>query len=135
MEEAIRTLNTWTKVMARRSKSTWDILLAIEGAAKALTGNILTTKTLRPQTGYMGTQMTWIILYRVPMYTTDDHLETFFSDYGSVEGVSFIKSKSEIATSDFEVLAALTQRRFNEIRIVITCDGRNIFVVVEGRRL
>lgn len=71
----------------------------------------------------MGIQMTWVILHRVAMYITGDNLGTFFSDYGSMEGVSFIKSNLGIATSGFEVLVALTQRKFNKIRIVITCDG------------
>lgn len=46
--------------------------------------------------------------------------------------VTSIKSKSDIATSDFEVMVTLTQPKFNEITIVITCGSRNIFIVAEG---
>lgn len=56
MEEALKALNISAKVLARRSNACWDILLAIEEAAKALAGCTLTTKNMRLQTEYMGTQ-------------------------------------------------------------------------------
>lgn len=38
------------------------------------------------------------------MYITEDHLAALFSDYGPRERISWIKSKSDIATSDFDVV-------------------------------
>lgn len=54
MEEKLEALNIGARVLARRSNAMWEILLATEKAAKALTGGVHTTKTLRLQTGYMG---------------------------------------------------------------------------------
>lgn len=68
------------------------------------------------------------------MYITEDNLGAFFSDYIPVEGISSIKSKSGIATSDLEVLVTVNRFKYNEISIIITCGGGNIFVVVESRR-
>lgn len=132
MEEALKTLNIGAKILSRRSSMMWDILLASEEAAKALAGSTLTTKMLRLQTKYMGTWKTCITLHRVPMYITEDHLGAFFSSFGPVEGLILIKGKSGIATSDFEVLVTLTRPKFNNVPNVITCVGRNIYIIVEG---
>lgn len=58
MEEAAKSLRIAPKILARRINALWDLLLATEQEAKALTGNILTTATLRLQTDYMGTRRT-----------------------------------------------------------------------------
>lgn len=54
MEEALNSLNIGAKTLACCSKAMWDILLPIEEVAKSLAGNILTTKSVRLQTEYMG---------------------------------------------------------------------------------
>lgn len=133
MEEVLKALNVEAKVLARRSNAMWDILLVSKEVAKTLAGNTLTTKTMRLQTEYMDTQKTRITLHWVPMYITEDHLGAFFAEYAPVDEVSSIKSKSGIFTGDFEVLVTLTRPKFNEVPNIITCGGRNIFVVVEGR--
>lgn len=79
--------------MAQRSNAMWDILLASEEAAKALAESILVTQKMRLQTKDMGTRKSWINLHGVPIYITEDHLEAFFTDYGTLDGVSSIKSK------------------------------------------
>lgn len=81
MEEALKALNIAAKVLARRPNALWDILLATEEAVEALAGNVLTTKTLRLKTEYMGTRKTRITLHGVLMYISEDHLVAFFSDF------------------------------------------------------
>lgn len=44
-----------------------------------------------------------------PTYITEDYLGDFFSDY--VDGVSTIRSKVAIATSDFEIMVTLSLMR------------------------
>lgn len=51
MEEALKALNVVPRILARRSNALWDILLANEKEAKKLARSILTTKTVRMQTG------------------------------------------------------------------------------------
>lgn len=109
----------------------WNILLAFEEGAKALVGSTLVTKMITLQTEYTGTRKTQITLHVCPCISRRAILGTFM-DYGPVNRIYSIKSKSGIATNDFEVLVALTQPKFNEIPNIITCPGCNIFVVVEG---
>lgn len=73
----------------RRSNATWDILLAPKEEAKSLAGSIPTTKAVRLQIGYMGTQKTYVIL---PMYISEDHLGAFMAKYGHAEEVPSVKS-------------------------------------------
>lgn len=81
------------------------------------------------QTEYIGARRT-----KINLHLTEDHLGVFFSDYGSVEGVSFIKSKADIATSDYTIMVTLTRPKFNGVPNSIICGDRNIFVIVEGHR-
>lgn len=85
--------------MACKSNSTWDILLAMEATAKALAGNMLTAKSQKLQTKYMGTRKTRITWHEVPMF-----IWGFFADYGLVKEVSSLKSKTGITTSEFEIM-------------------------------
>lgn len=56
--EAKKSLNIGSKVLVRRSNVMWDILL--QDVAKSLAGSILTAKSVRLQTEYMGTRKTRI---------------------------------------------------------------------------
>lgn len=70
MEESLMSFNIGAKVLTHRSNDMWDLLLVTEEAVKSLTGNILTTKSVRLQTEYTGTQKTRITLHGVLMYIT-----------------------------------------------------------------
>lgn len=84
IEEALKALNIRAKVLAWRSNGKWNMLLAREEVVKTLARIVLTFKTLRLQTEYMGTRKTGITLHGVSMYITEDHLELFL-DYDPVE--------------------------------------------------
>lgn len=58
MEEALKSLNASPKILVRQSNTMWDILLATSDEVKALAGGILTTKSVRLQTKYLGTWKT-----------------------------------------------------------------------------
>lgn len=103
----------------------WDILLTTEDAVKSLAGNILTTKSVRLQTEYMGIRKT------VALYITADHLRFSFAKFGEVADVWFVKSKADIATGDFEIMATLSGKNFMDIPNVLICAGRPICVVVD----
>lgn len=79
----------------------WDILLASEEEAKSLAGSVLATKAVRLQTEYKGNRRTRVILHGVPMYISGDHLGAFMVKYGRIEEASAIKSRADIASSDF----------------------------------
>lgn len=114
MEESIKSLNIGAKVLARRSRAMWDILLASEDAAKSLAGGggILTTKSVRLQTEDLGTRKTKVTLHEVPLFISLDHLGIFFSKFGEVASVSAVKSKTGIDNEDVEIMVTVTREIF-----------------------
>lgn len=58
----------------------------------------------------------------------------FFSKFGEVHGISTVKSKAEITTSDVEIMVTVNRKNFMDIPNVLICGGRKIYVVVEGWR-
>lgn len=68
IEEPLKALNIRAKMLAQMSNAMWDILFATEEVANTLAGSILTTKTMRLQTEYIGTRKTRITLNGVPVY-------------------------------------------------------------------
>lgn len=127
MEEAIKRLNIAVKILVRRSRAMWDILLASDDTAKSLVGNIMTTKSVRLQTEYLGTRKTKVILHGVHLYILLDHLGFFFSKFGKVA-----RDKAGIAAEDVEVM--VSRKNFVAIPNVLMYEGRPIYVAVEGRR-
>lgn len=103
MEEALKALNIGAKVFALISNAIWNILLVTEKAAKPLPGGCSRHQDIQTAE-YMGTRKTWITLYWVPMYITEEYLGAFFSDYGPMEGVFPIRSKAGTVTSAFEIM-------------------------------
>lgn len=73
MEEALKSLNIGAEVLDRKSNTRWDILPATEDATKSMAGNILTTKSVRLQTEYMGTRKTKVTMHNIPLYIMEDH--------------------------------------------------------------
>lgn len=66
MKEPIKCLIIGAKVLA--CKCLWDILLVTEDALKVLAGNILTTKSVRLQTEYMGIRKTNVTFHEASLY-------------------------------------------------------------------
>lgn len=85
MEEALKSLNITPKILARRTRALWDLLIATEEEAKKLTGSVLTSKT-----EYMGTRRTNVTMHGVPIDITEDRLGAFFAQYGRVEKVAAV---------------------------------------------
>lgn len=134
MKEPPKCLIIGTKVLARRCNAMWDILLMTEDALKALAGNILTTKSVRLQTEYMGTRKTNVTFHGASLYIGEDLLGFYFAKFREVAVVLSVKSKAGIATGDFEIMLTLTRNNFIDITNILTCSGRPIYVDVEGRR-
>lgn len=124
LEEALKSLNIWAKVLVTISNAMLDVLLVIEYAPKSLTGSILTTKLVNMETEYMRTKKTKVILYGVPLYISEDLLGHFFAKFGEFADVSSIRSKTGIATGDVEIMVTLTGKVFIEIPSVLICRGR-----------
>lgn len=74
MEEALKSLNTGAKVLARNNNATWDIQLQTEDAANSLADSILMTKMVRLQTEYMGARKGKVTLHGVLFNIYEDHL-------------------------------------------------------------
>lgn len=78
---------------------------------------------------YIGTRKTRVSLHGMPMRITKDRLRDFSSKFGQVGDVPVVICKAGIATGNF-VLQVTTF----DIPDILTCRGRIIFVIVEGRR-
>lgn len=130
-EEALKSLQIIPKLLARWSNTIWDILMVNEEKAKKLVGSILTTKSIRLQTEYMGTQTTMIPLYIVPMDLREEQLEVFF---GQVRDISAAARKTGIVTGNYILQVTMTRKNFLDISNILSCWGRNMLVTVEDRR-
>lgn len=110
-------------------------MLAIEDATNSLVGNILTTKSVKLQTEYIGTRKTGVTLQGMSLYITESHLGFIFAGFGEVADVSSVKITTGIATGgNFEVMVTLTKKHFMDIPNILTCGRRSIYAVVEGGR-
>lgn len=87
---------------------------------------ILTTKSLRLQTEYMGR----VTLPGDPIHITEEHLSDFFTSYGRAGNVTHLLSK---VTWDFVLQVTMTRKNFPDIPGILTCIDRTIFVIAEGR--
>lgn len=112
MEEALKSFQIVPKVLAKRSNVIWDILLVNVEEAKRLARSVLTTKTVRLQTEYMGTRCTKITLHGFSMDITEERLGAFFSQFGQVAAVA---GETGIATRD--CVLQVTTRIFHKPRI------------------
>lgn len=94
MEEALKSLNIGAKVLFRCSIEMCGIVLQKVEAAKSLAGDILTTKSGRIQTEYIGRRKTKVTLHGVPLFISENHLRFFFSRFGEEADVLAVKDKA-----------------------------------------
>lgn len=97
------------KILARKNKAMWPILLATEDQVKALADCILTTNLVRLQTEYLGTRQSKVTLHSVPLFKTEYDLDFFFSKFRDVSEVA--------STDDIEIAIKLNRKRIIEIDI------------------
>lgn len=133
MKETLKSLQILAKVLARSSNAMWDILLTNEEEAKRLAGIVLTTRSVRLQTDYMGLQKIRMILQGVPMNLTEERLGTSPSSARSRMSPP-LKPKTGIATEEYVLQGVMSRKDFNDILNILTCRDRNMLVVVKGRR-
>lgn len=79
-------------------------MLQTPDAAKSLAGNILTTKSVRFQTEYIGRRKSKVTLHGVPLFISEGHLGVFFSKFGEVADVSMVNGKTGNTTGDIEIM-------------------------------
>lgn len=109
MEGALKSINVAPNVLARRSNAMWDILLGTEQEAKQLTGCVLLTTSITPQTEYMDTRWTKITVHRVPVNICEDRMRAFFSKFRQMEEVNASISKTGITTGHMVLQVTLTR--------------------------
>lgn len=95
----LKKMSITPKVLAMRTNVIWDILLATEQQAKQFAGSVWATESLRLQTEYMDTRRTKITVHGVSVDISTDRVRAFFSNYGPVEGVTSVKSKTSFYSS------------------------------------
>lgn len=135
MEEAVKSLQIKPKFLAKRSNTKWDIPLPNVKEANMWTGSVLMYKLVRLQTEYMGSWSTRITLHVVPMDFREEQPGVFLFRYGQVEDVLAVSNKAGIATGDYVLQITMTRKNFMDIPDILSCRGRNILFISEGRRL
>lgn len=98
--------------------SPMDILQACEEDAKRLVGIVLTTKSVRLQTEYMGTRKTKVTLNGMPMDIKRSDWRVF-SKFGDVEDVSAAAGKMGIATGDYVLQITVQKELYGHLRHTI----------------
>lgn len=113
MTEARKSLNIAPKILARSSNSICDNLLPTSKEPKDVSGRIFTTKLLDIK---------------------EDHFGGFFAQYRQVCKVAMAKSKAGIGTGKVCLYVTRTSKCFTGAPNILTCQGCNILIIVEGRR-
>ena len=133
-EDLLRKAGVPCLYYCRRSFATWDFLLPTqEQAAKAASTTIM-TKFFRLQPEYMGTRRIRVTVCNVPATVTGEVLAAFLCRYGRVEESNLLRSASGTAYGDHVFRLCLTREGFQAIPEIIISRGRQMMVVVEGRR-
>ena len=82
----------------------------------------------------MGSRRVRVTICYVPATITGEVLAAFLSKYGRVEESNLLRSASGTAYGDHVFRLCLTREGFQAIPEVIISRGRQMMVVVEGRR-
>lgn len=64
----------------------------------------------------------------MPVDITDDLMGPFFTQYGQVEDVSAIISKTGIATGDIVLQVTMNRKSFSEIPNILMCQEKVMLV-------
>lgn len=106
--EPLKRFDIPARVLCKRINATWDI----------------SCQTRKKQ------WKTKITVHGVLVDRTNNHLGAYFSQFGSVEDVMSILSKSSIAAGDFELHVTVTRKGFIDIPDTLLCRGKQIYVIV-----
>lgn len=118
----------WDQIVGPQENAMWYILLGVEEISKALVVRILTTKSIRLQTEYMGTWRTRITLHVVSVYINDDRLVPS----KNMALWSVYQLQGEHCHQWLRIHDDIDPAKVHSCINNITCVDRNIFVVVEG---
>ena len=133
-EDLLRKAGVPCQYFCRRSFATWDILLpSSDQAAKVALSNII-TKFFRLQPEYLGTRRIRLTICNVPAFITGDVLAAFLSAFGRVEEINLLRSTAGTAYGDYVFRMCLSWEGFQTIPKIIISRGRQMMVIVEGRR-
>ena len=92
------------------------------------------TKFFRLQPEYLGTRRIRVTICNVPAFLTGEVLAAFLSSYGNVEEITLLRSAAGTAYGDYVFRMCLAREGFQSIPETIVSRGRQMMVIVEGRR-
>ena len=133
-EELLRKANIPCQYFCRKSFATWDVLLPTEEQAAKLAANNITTKYFRLEPEYRGTRKLRVTICNVPAHITGEVLAAYLSSYGQVEEYNLLRSPAGTAYGDYAFRLCLTRDGFKAIPETLISGGRQMIVMVEGRR-
>ena len=109
-------------------------LLSTEAEAAKATKSNITTRFFRLQPEYKGTRRVRVTVCNVPAFITGEVLSSYLSAFGRVEEFNLLRSSAGTAYGDYTFRLCLTRDGFQAIPETLVSRGRQMMVVVEGRR-
>ena len=133
-EDLLRKAGVPCQYFCRRSFATWDVLLPSSDQAAKVASNNIMTKFFRLQPEYLGTRRIRVTICNVPAFITGEVLAAFLSAFGRVEEINLLRSTAGTAYGDYVFRMCLSREGFQTIPEIIISRGRQMMVIVEGRR-
>ena len=121
-------------LISKSDYANYDLLLESEEKARDAASKVHRTKNFKMEPMYMGRRHTSLTVYNVPVDISRDCLGAFFSQYGDVESVTAGRLKSGVMSANYKIAMKTTTIAYEEVPDYLICRGRQITVVVEGRK-
>ena len=109
------------------SFATWDVLLPTKEQVAKLARSCITTKFFWLQPEYMGTP-------RIDVTVCNVLVASFLSAYAQVEDLTQLRAAAKTAHGDYAFQLCLNRKGFQTIPDTISCQEKQMMVVVEGRQ-
>ena len=134
LASALSTCGIKPMMIAKSDYANYDLLLESEEKARDAASKVHRSKNFKMEPMYMGRRHTSLTIYNVPVDISRDCLGAFFSQYGDVESVTAGRLKCGVMSANYRIAMKTTTTAYEEVPDYLICRGRQITVVVEGRK-
>lgn len=134
MAGLLHKLNIPVLYLYQRSYAMWDILLPTKEDAERLSLQEIKYGRTKLKPEYQGRTRTRVQVFNVPMQISAEILGSFFTQFGEVEKITPVRSKTGMHLGSYTVAMRLKKEGFQAIPAQLTFKEATMTVVVEGRR-
>ena len=134
LASALNSCGIKPSIIHKSDYANFDLLLESEDKAREAASKVHISKNLRLEPMYMGRRHTSLTVFNVPIDISRDRLGAFFSQFGDVESVTAVRLKSGVFSANYKIRMKTTTDAFENVPDYLICRGRQITVVVDGRK-